>query len=468
MGVNFSSEIYEGNEFWPNISDVNHYAQRAQYVLRSGKAKADVLIYYPFLNFSDETYNPKELLAKGYVPGVEPEMDISSQANAYSNTVCTEWLEQIYPLIDRLNALGLTWDWINDESLQVMSLEADKQLNVRGNLYQGIILFNLPYIQLPSAQHLQQLASGGANVLTIGQLAQIQPSYKDYEQNDPLTASAMHAIKDAASSQWAANINQADAWLSNIHNPLQSINGQDVIKPIRREMDNGNLVQFYYNESYEWTTLQVRIDQHFKHAYWLDAEDGSISQAVMKNGMVSTSLKPLGTIFLYVSQQPLDVQTSTKQPFNPALAQAVFEQDVWNLKVGSKEFHNAKAQNWREVEELKYEYTPGQYHMTIPLKKLDKKARYFLDLGDVYYIASLKVHGREVGERIWQPYLFDITPYLHKGDNHIEVTVTPSRYNSLVKRAMDGEDTYQSLKNSPLASEGMTGKCTLYLQRSSQ
>ena len=465
MGVNFSSEIYEGNEFWGNISDVNHYAQRAQYVLRSGKPKADVLIYYPFLNFSDETYNPKELLAKGYIPGVEPEMNISSRPNAYSNTACTEWLNQIYPLINRMNALGLTWDWINDESMQVMTLEANKQLNVRGNLYEGIILFNLPYMQLPSAQHLQELAIQGAKVLTIGELAHIQPSYKDYENNDRLITSAMLVIKESPSTKSVANIIDADTWLSGIYNPLQSMNGQDVVKPIRREMENGDLVQFYYNESYEWNTLQVQIDKRFKHAYWMDAEDGSIRKAVLKNGMVSTPLKPLGSIFLYVSQWALNISTNSKQAFNPATAKTIFEQDVWTLKVGDMTFDNMKAQDWREVEELKYENTPGEYQITIPVEKLDKKAHYYLDLGEVYYTASLKVNGHEAGERIWKPYMFDITPYLQKGDNNIEVTISPSRYNSLVKRAIDGEDTYKSLKDSPLASEGMTGKCKLYLQR---
>ena len=238
-----------------------------------------------------------------------------------------------------------------------------------------------------------------------------------------------------------------------------------MVKPIRREMSNGDLVQFYYNESNEWTTLQVQIDKHYKHAYWMDSEDGSITRAVMKNNLVSTPLKPLGTIFLYVSQQPLAIHADTNLTFNPDKAQTIFNHDVWDLKVGDKVFMDMKAQDWREIDELKYENTPGQYQMTIPLAKLDRKARYFLDLGEVYYIASLRVNGKEVGERIWKPYMFDITSYLQKGNNNIEVTVIPSRYNSLVKRAIDGEDTYKSLAESPLASEGMTGACKLYLQK---
>lgn len=463
-GINFSSEIYEGNEFWSKMSDINLYAQRAQYLLRSGKPKADVLIYYPFLNFSDETYNPKELLVKGYIPNVEPAMDIKAEPNAYSNTICTEWLKQIYPLIDELNRQGITWDWINDESLQAATIEADQQLNVRGNLYQGLVLFNLPYMQLNSAQHLQHLTSQGAKVLTIGQLAKIQPSYKDYAQQDKLTAQIMQAMTAMPSVTTVTTVEDATFWLTRLATPLRSVNGKDIVKQIRREMDNGGLAQFYYNESEEWTILQVQVDQRYPYAYWMNATDGTIIQAPLKKGIVSYALPPLSTIFLYVSRQSLNIPNTSTPAFDPQRAKTVFENDTWDVEVAGMSFKNMKAQDWREIEALKYQDAVGHYNITITVPKLNKKARYFLDLGQVYYTASLTVNGQEVGERLWKPYLFDVTPYLHTGENHISVTVIPSRYNALVKRGIDGEDAYATLKESPLVSEGITGKATLYEQ----
>lgn len=67
LGIDFSSDINENNPFWKYISDINQYAQRAQYVLRSGKPHADVLIYYPFLNYSEEVANKKEVMVAGYL-----------------------------------------------------------------------------------------------------------------------------------------------------------------------------------------------------------------------------------------------------------------------------------------------------------------------------------------------------------------------------------------------------------------
>ena len=446
------------------MSEVNLYAQRAQYLLRSGKPKADVLIYYPFLNFSSETYNPKELLVKGYIPGVEPTTDIKAEANSYSNTICTEWLNQIYPLIDELNRQGITWDWINDESLQAMTIEADKQLNVRGNLYQGLVLFNLPYIQLKSAQHLQSLTSQGAKVLNIGNPANIQPSFKDYVQQDKLTASAMQAIAAMPSATSVVNVEEATLWFSRLAIPLRSNDGKDIVKQIRREMNNGDLAQFYYNESEQWTSLQVQIDKNNPYAYWMDAAAGTITPTQLKKGIVSYTLPPLSTIFLYVSKQPLNISNTSTPVFDPQKAKIVLENDTWDIEVAGIVYKNMRAQDWREVEALKYQDAEGHYDMTIKLSKLNKKSRYFLDLGQVYYTASLSINGHEVGERLWKPYLFDVTPYLHSGENHISVIVTPSRYNSLVKRGIDEEEHYKSLKKSTLVSEGITGKVTLYEQ----
>ena len=161
----------------------------------------------------------------------------------------------------------------------------------------------------------------------------------------------------------------------------------------------------------------------------------------------------------------MNIPVTSTSAFAPHKAKTVFENDKWDLEVAGKEFKGLKAQNWREVDELKFLDEPGHYNMTIKLPKFNKKVRYFLDLGKVYYTASLSINGKEVGERIWKPYLFDVTPYIKAGENTISVTVTPSRYNSLVKRAIDGEDNYKSLKESTLVSEGMTGKLTLYEQK---
>jgi hypothetical protein len=70
--VGFSSGINESDPFWNDIKSVNQYLTRCQYALRAGKPQHDVLIYFPFVNFSEDQIevNPEETLIGGYLKGL--------------------------------------------------------------------------------------------------------------------------------------------------------------------------------------------------------------------------------------------------------------------------------------------------------------------------------------------------------------------------------------------------------------
>ena len=89
--------------------------------------------------------------------------------------------------------------------------------------------------------------------------------------------------------------------------------------------------------------------------------------------------------------------------------------------------------------------------------KKDKHARYWLDLGKVGYAAETTVNGVAVGKRCFTPFVFDITSQIKKGDNVINVKVTPSMYNEFVKRGIDGQRLFKMLKTSTLAAQGIMG-----------
>ncbi len=51
-------------------------------------------------------------------------------------------------------------------------------------------------------------------------------------------------------------------------------------------------------------------------------------------------------------------------------------------------------------------------------------ARHILDLGRVYYSASVTLNGADCGRRAWSPFWFDLTPHLVDGENVLIVRVT--------------------------------------------
>jgi len=60
------------------------------------------------------------------------------------------------------------------------------------------------------------------------------------------------------------------------------------------------------------------------------------------------------------------------------------------------------------------------------LKLANRPAKAWLDLGDVRVAAELTINKKSAGRRCWPPYLFQIGPYLKRGENLFEIKVTSS------------------------------------------
>lgn len=477
FGVNFSTFFSEQNPFWTDFRDINSYTQRAQYLLRCGKPQADVLIYYPFLKFPEDAYNPKELLIGGCLPETEPKLD-KDDSRPFNSETESKWLKQLWPLIDKLNARGLTWDWVNDESLQAAQVASDSTIAIRGNRYQGLILYHLPYMQLETALQLPRLAAAGARIIADGALPKMQPSYHDWQKSDSTLCMAMRNL--AAQS----TVKDGAEGLALLPVPLESKSPTDCFRQTRRIQEDGNILQMYWNESRQWQTLEVRNHTTHKYFYWLNAEDGSMTPARLDaNQALHHTFAPLSTAFLLSSDKPMKMETSVNPTakvatdFSPKRAKLVCELPRWTIHIDSLD-RNEAAQgavsaytrtdyalcDWRTDSVLCYNARPCSYTLTTKLP-INRKKHYVLDLGQVYHVASLSINGHEVGKRIYAPYTFDITPYLRRGENTFQVTLKPSLYNALVKRGLNGDRLFKLLKkNGGLAAEGLAGPVRLYEQ----
>jgi hypothetical protein len=57
----------------------------------------------------------------------------------------------------------------------------------------------------------------------------------------------------------------------------------------------------------------------------------------------------------------------------------------------------------------------------------------WLDLGKVCDVAQITVNGHTLGAKCWQPYRWDISQYLHQGENSLQVAVTNTLANALTE-----------------------------------
>jgi len=138
----------------------------------------------------------------------------------------------------------------------------------------------------------------------------------------------------------------------------------------------------------------------------------------------------------------------------------------WNFKVeggdvngGKFAVSNAALFDWQVRPELKYASSKGVYSARFKLDEWDGQSLYFLDLGNVYFTAAVKVNGQDAPLLLYAPYRANITDYLKAGDNEVEVTITPALRNRLIGKANRGDSAYRQFKGkeSTLMPAGLLG-----------
>ena len=467
--VSFSSGLNETDPFWPDLPAVNRYVARAQYALRAGKPRTDVLVYFPTLPFTEDYLvpNPEEILVGGWLPGVEPQkvgFGASSPKPGRFPDVdqARAWFAKTWPVINALEANGITWEWVNDASLQVAQLGADKQLTIRGNAYQAVLLTDAPWLELASAQRLSALATQGAQVVSVGALPTVQPNFKNYQANDQQTAQLVRAAVQGPGGHELADAAAVPAWAGTLPQAIGFAQSQAFTREIEREMPDGSRLRFVCNKTDEWQSLGLKVGADFPYRYWLDATTGSLAPASAP--ALTYQLPPYGSVFLYAAKKPLATKHLPRPVPPPSPdGQPVASLTNWTVQSGDTTTTTSALFDWRTQPSFAHRSAPGVYTTTFTAPPLAAGKRYFLDLGQVYFTAEVRLNGQPAGKLLWAPYQLDITSLLKPGANTLEVRVTPTRRNEFVAEGMRGNPAYKQFKGArnSLLPAGLVGPVVL-------
>jgi len=455
-GINFSSNLGEGNIFWKDQKEVNEYVTRVQSALRSGKSRADVLLYYPFLDVGEGTLNnEEEILTNGYLKDVEGPLPIAKDE---ANPAKTAWVQKVFPLINQLEANGITWAWVNDASIQEATLEKDGQLNIRGNHFEALILANDTVIQLKTAQQIKTLANKGMQLLATGVLPNKQPSFLNWKENDAKTAQNITSALKAKNSRYINDENELAGWIKQLHSSVAFHQPYHFTRQAQRDMNDGSRIQFIWNKSDQWQNLSLVLDKKYRSSYWMNADGGRITK---NNGStVSYQMAPYGSVILYASTKDNEVADNLITPvIGVDESKAILSIDKWNIKADSVGIKDTSLFDWKTNAQLKFSSSEGVYTSTFQWQQNNTATHYFIDLGKVCYTAAVYLNGRLVGKRIYSPYQLDITSFLKQGTNEITIHVTPGQLNKFIGSAKNGDIKYRQFKNKEdqIMSAGLIG-----------
>ena len=134
----------------------------------------------------------------------------------------------------------------------------------------------------------------------------------------------------------------------------------------------------------------------------------------------------------------LNGKVTTSSLFQPNQTQSIFNN--WTLKFdtawGGPSFVKIDTlKSWTEFSDLGIKYYSGtavyanEFAVTSAQLK-DKKI--ILDLGNVLEMASIIINGNKIAVKWNAPYQFDISKYIHDGNNQLEVTVVNLWPNRLI------------------------------------
>ena len=453
--VNFSSNLGEGNSFWKDQKAINQYVSRIQYALRSGKLRADVLLYFPFLDVEGMPDNPQEVLTKGYLKEVEGPLPKTKDD---TNPAKAAWTAGVYPLINQLEANGISWAWVNDASIQEATLTKDGHINIRGNLFQALILANDSIIGLQTAEKINDLAQKGMRLLATGVLPTKQPSYLNWQANDTKTAHSIAAALKAKNSRLIQQERELTNWINRLAQPVRFRGHHSFTRKAEREMPDGSRIQFIWNKSDQWRTLTVTLAKNYVGSYWLNPETGAVTNT---NGSTSTyRMAPYSSVLLYASTKyTISSTVLSLPPLMADGAKEISQISTWAIRADSLTEKDTPLFNWKDKEAFQFSSAVGVYTSAFNLIAKKSAAHYFLDLGTVYFTAEVIINGKAAGKRIYAPYQLDITPFIKAGTNEIEVRVTPTQLNGFIGRAGQGDKRYSQFKNKTdqLMSAGLAG-----------
>lgn len=458
--IQFSSSVSESSPYWQHQGFLNRYISRCQYVLRQGAPVNDILIYYPFLGFPTSfslSKSHQEEYFLGKIPGQDPPgSDGLGLSGALTETPeAVKWLENIWPVIREFENRGLTWHWVNDESVQAAVAE-NGEIDIRGKKSQGLVLLDVPTIEVATARNLAVLSRQGARVVVYGTPPSRAPGFLDFEENDlKVSRYLREIISPRRLSEPADMVNYLTGFP--VPQNISYAGSYDFLRSIRRSLPNGSDFVFYRNTMDNDRFFEIRLNKSYEYVYWMDPVNGLYYKArPFEDNRYQGYLKPYGSVFLYATND---------QPFPDSLVRELnindrslmTDRDVtirnlpeWDFIIagpdvpgGEVTFEDTTLFEWGDCKPLRYVSSEGLYTTYFELGENLPDFRYLLDLGTVYGTVDVKINTEPAGSIVFPPYRLEITDYLVPGPNAIEVWITPPLRNRFVGRARKGDENYR-------------------------
>lgn len=451
----FSGNYSERTPLWNDIAPLNLYISRSQNILRQGKQRADVLIYYPYLGFKNSGYGQQdthEPLMFGEFPLTDPAGNVTGRkaTGKASNDEMVVWLRKVQPLLDALDARGITWSWVNGQGVRD-ELQAGGRTRGGGS-FGGIIFANAEAVAPDDLAAAQRLSTKGTPIFIYGSVPNRQSGFHDRISGDARVQLIARSL--AGPSRLPIDPKSFAALVVEKIRPRTSFAQSGKIRRYERVLDNGGSVEFFVNQT---TNPASAVLQTTGARWWFDAMTGSVAPAAVgRSGQLTLELAPLESRFL-IGGVPMPAGPAKSMRLSGSISREM-ALSAWKVTTGS--ISRTGLFDWRADKRFRYARGLASYKCSFVAPSLVPGANYLLELPPQPGTILARVNGRSVGIVSLPPGIVDIGSTIKPGPNEIELVYRQPIRNALIGDWLGGDKRLAQFKGreAALVPAGIQGK----------
>ena len=372
----------------PQAPMIAWYANRGGYLMAIGRPAAQVGLYHP---------------------GNSIWMGGDAATEADRSTTRLGW---------QLFEHQVDWDYFDEQSLSsVARLENGGFTNLSGQTYKAIVLPSMTVITRTGLDRLREFAKEGGKVIFVGKTPSLvlDKTFMDAREKPDLSfATLIEASGDITPAVLAA-LPAPDVKLDA---------GFKRLTYTHRKWTDGDMY-YFFNESDKPETRVATIAGHGPAQDW-DLGTGEIhpmtgTTATADGVQIPLVLGPYEAKVVVVGPLPRGLTADVEPSFAGAGDTLATLDGDWSIALNGKD-STTGLKPWETLGTAGFA-GPATYKRHFTVAATPKGKRVYLEIGDVHDYAKVTLNGKDVGERAWQPYRWDVTGALKKGENDLEIVV---------------------------------------------
>jgi hypothetical protein len=459
------------------------YLTRCQVLLQTGRPVADVAVFtgdelprravlperlvstLPGIFGGDVVRREAERLANEGQPSQEMPRGVSSSANISDPA---DWVDPLH---------GYAYDSINSDALGRATVRHGR-IELPGGASYAVLVLPVPRPMAPdgglltpqTAAHLARLIEAGATVI-FGQRPERSPSLEGYPACDDRVAT----LRDVVQAPFQAKSFEALGVARDF--TAAEANGQRAggIAWTHRAAPEAD-IYFISNQMGAPREIEVSLRVAGRAPELWDPITGEVRSASQWRLVEGRTILPLrldanGSIFVVLREATTATQRNDGANWLETRTALKIEgpwQVVFDPKKGGPEAPVSFAQldDWTQREEPGVQYYSGTvvYTKTFDWTEASAGKRVWLDLGRVANLAEVVVNGQSCGVAWTAPFRVEITNALRQGSNRLEISVTNTWANRLMRdrslpeaERVTWTSAYDVLGRGPLLPAGLLG-----------